>query len=422
MGISSISSRDVYANNPNYLLLDERLVADLNSIKRTYRDVSSLFVKVLRVALAVLLTLATLGFALCFLKGRLIWMNALDPFKNRIFFESILQRKKDEILNDNPDWVTTVSGWKDISLTDQIWVLQLCELRKLKVKLSSLDSILDSTITIVDHTKIHQVLDLKKDIEIDLASVKELSFFNMGLEKCPDVLCLFPNLQALDLSCNNLKMPPNLSGNQFLENLNLSENKLICAPDIRNNPLLEVLELIDNQLTIPPDVKSNPNLRFLILNENLLTLPPDVSRNPRLQSLDIECNKLTMAPDVSNNPELTELCLSRTSLTKAPNVSQNPALETLYIRHNPITSPPDVSHNPVLKELNLLENQLQVAPDVSRNPQLEVLILSKNKLTILPDISNNPKLKNLHLSGNAFDQQGLVNFKKSCNPKTYILI
>lgn len=202
--------QNIYENNPHYSLVDVKPVTGQDIQKLIYRDRHCIIWKVAQVALAALVTLVTLSISLFFLKGRQLWTNALDRFKDHIFLENIippaiqgtttpanpLQLKKDEILNDNPDWKITVDGWENISLVDQVWVLQVFELRKIGIHIPSLDSIMSLVITpIVDAVNIGKVLSQRKDIEIVLAEIKSLDLSLVDLEKYPDAISLLPNLK-----------------------------------------------------------------------------------------------------------------------------------------------------------------------------------------------------------------------------------
>lgn len=342
-------------------------------------------------ALAILVTIATLAISLCFLKGRQLWTNALGRFKDSVVFGKIvtkpsseqevesvvpptsiakapivfqqpptspsitnpskidqtqitspsttsialplpasppsknppkpdlaLQLKKEEILNDNPTWIPIVNTWKNISLEDQIWILQLFELRKLGVVLNSLNNDLPpsfNTGNIIDDSNICIVLSNRKKIEMDLNTIIDLDVSKKALKKCPDAIRLLPRLK----------------------NLTLSSNLLITPPDLSNNPALISLKLDYNQLTEPPDVSKNSALERIFLFHNQLTRPPDVTKNPALTSLNIANNLLTKSPDVSHNPALVCFILRGNKLTELPDISKNPELHTFHITPNPLT-------------------------------------------------------------------------------------
>lgn len=438
----NVNIQNIYENNPHYRLIDVQLVTG-NEIqqKLTYRDAHCIIWRVAQVALAALVTLVTFCISLCFLKGRQLWTNALNRFRDHIVFEKVistfaippetnqtnglkteavkypltpvhttltnsvqnafnsqpvpispvmpvvnqannsalLQLKKDEILSDNPDWKTTVNDWEGISLSDQVWILQVFELRKLEVKLILLDSImLSNNGSIVDNSNISKMLEQRKDIEACLAVVDELLLSSKGLKKCPDAICLLPNLKIL----------------------NLIDNKLTTPPDVSKNPALIYLGLSLNQLTIPPNVSNNLALSHLVISYNQLTTSPDVSKNLALETLDISGNKLAMAPDVSKNSALKNFAVSENKLTEPPDVSKNLILKELFLYENLIPISPDISKNLVLTVFNIEKNLLTIAPDISENKNLHDLFLKNNKLTEAPDISNNKYLRKLDLTDN----------------------
>lgn len=372
-----ICSKNIYTESPNYILVDVKPIGE-DFQKLTYRDSHCIIWKVAQIALAVFLTLATLCISLCFLKGRQLLTNALGRFKDHIVFEKIvpstssktdtmpidqtettplqiafapptiqtnndaeLQLKIAEILDDNPDWKITVGEWKDISLADQAWVLQLFELRKLGVRLPPLDSIVPSVnkLGIVDTHNIGIVISKKTEIETSLAQVFELSCVGQNLKKCPDAIGLLLNLKRIDLSVNQLLIPPDVSKNIALKELLLNGNKLTTPPDVTRNTALTILDVMNNFLTTSPDVSYNLALESLYLGGNsCLETPSNVSKNPALTSIAFQSCNLIAAPDVSKNINLNILQLDNNKLTSPPNISNNTKLRFLFLRSNPLSA------------------------------------------------------------------------------------
>lgn len=363
------STDNPYANNPNFKLvllqtafLDARPVVQL-----TYKDAKCLFVKIANVVVAIFLTLATLGIILFFLKGRILWKTALDAFKDYTVFripiamqsprqslqnyaltstipqpavssviatshipqvqsDAKLLELKETILTDNPGWRKLVNDWVGISLSDEIWLLQVFELRLLGIEFPLIDSFIQSgdknTIAQVEH--VPNLLDVKNEIEKNiLEKVTTLDFSKKRLAKCPEAISLLPNLKILNLSENLLNEPPNLQG----------------------NPKLEILDLSYNKLTAAPDFSKNTNLTCLILNSNKLEFAPDLTPLTKLTKLNLSKSSFMELPDLSKNPNLIELDLSYTFIEKCPDLTLCPHLEVLKINNSGITSRPDISKN-----------------------------------------------------------------------------
>lgn len=257
----------------------------------------------------------------------------------------------------------------------------------------------------------------------------------------------FPELQLLDLTCNNIHNTMNMECNKKLRILYLQGNRL---PSLTlDNPDLQSLYLNVNELS-SLDVSKCPELRILYCGKNLLT-SLDVSglahltelmcpSNPELSSLTVgdkpemtylscvscKLGNLTIgdAPEleklycygnvltslnITNSPKMTLLscytnllesldfsgCKGLTNLFCSYNplgsidVSQLSDLEVLYCCGNTLKSI-DISNNPKLLYFRCFDNDLE-SLDVSHNPELTEIVFGSNPMTSL-DVSNNPKL------------------------------
>lgn len=425
--ISIDVSQNKYANDANYCVAGQEIVT-LNGRqvqKITYhKDNLCLLGKISQLVFTIIATIATLGVLLCFSAGRQLWADSINNFKRPVVYQNIpdeipgpnqankeasLQLKKDEILTSNPQWRAVVETWEGVSLVDQVWVLQLFELRKLEIKLDPLDDIMGavaSTTTLADKDNVGKILIQKSEIDTALSRITELCYQGKPLSKCPDAIALLPNLQELVLSDNKLTTPPDVSKNLCLKRLSLRGNELTTPPDTSKNLELADLDISLNKLTTLPNTDHNLNLIKLYLEGMLLTTPPNVNKNSQLEILNLNNNRLTTPPDVSMNNKLKELALNRNRLTTAPDVRKNPQLKCLSLCENVLTVPPDVSHNALLDSLQLSFAGLTTPPDVSKNPDLNILNLESNQLETLPDVNNNPKLRLLVVTNNPLNAIG----------------
>lgn len=84
------SAQNIYENNRTFRLIREVevLLEGRTVHKLTYRETTSLVWKIAQVAIAVLMTLMTLGMAMCVFKG-VIWKEALAQFKDRIVYQKV---------------------------------------------------------------------------------------------------------------------------------------------------------------------------------------------------------------------------------------------------------------------------------------------------------------------------------------------
>lgn len=251
-----------------------------------------------------------------------------------------LKLEKENILKENPLWVPIVNEWKEISISDQVWLLQLFELRKFHIPIEELDKNMQSDESILPTKDLSKILMIRKEIEENLSSIKMFSSigkYGTKISYIPSAISLLKNLEQLWVPCNEISSAPDLSKNVKLNQVNLAENKL----------------------TSPPDLSQNINITWLTIANNALSNPPVLDNNKELKCLWLEFNKLTIAPDVSKNPKL----------------------EILALNHNQITTPPDVTRNPLLTFLNLGSNKLTDMPDISKNRDLELLEMSLNPLS-----------------------------------------
>lgn len=283
-------------------------------------------------------------------------------------YDTALKQQKENILQVFPQLRNIVKNW-DISLEDQVLLLQLMELGSLGVSLPLLDQI-GSYFEKDSSEFIYPFVKVKNLIALDLSEVISLDVTGTN-SRCPDSIGLLVNLEELYIADNE---------------------KMTAPPNLRNNIKLKRLDIENNKFTTPPDLSQNVNLEILQFWENPLSAPPDVSHNLKL----------------------TTLALAKTNLERLPDVRQNKKLETLVLSDNKLTSSPDISSNENLKELLISKNCLKEAPDVSHNPKLIRLEASDNLLTVPPDIRNNEKLEQLDLLDNQFSDQAKIDYKLWC--------
>lgn len=252
-----------------------------------------------------------------------------------------------EIMADHPTWKSEVESWKEVSIDDKIWLLQIRELSLFGVKIPDVDFLPN----LLKPEK-------KEEVTKALAEVVRLDLATKSLQKCTQAIGLLGNLKVLLLANNRLTTPPNVSRNPNLETLSLTNNLLTTPPDVSYNPKLTSLQIVKNQLTVPPDVTKNVKLEQLVLGGNKLTTPPDVSKNIYLNDFNLSDNQLTTCPDVSQNINLIYFYLENNQIVVPPDVSKNVNLKQLSLIKNRINSPPDVSKNILLTYLGLAQNPL----------------------------------------------------------------
>lgn len=310
-----------------------------------------------------------------------------------------LKLKKEIILNDNPQWASDVHSWGDLSLVNQVWVLQLFELRTIGIEFGAISKFQKSLPLNGD---LPEIFKLKGDIDQQLRSIQEVVYTGKDLRKCPSsAIELLVNLKHLDLSGNLLKSPPDVKKNPNLEILNLGNNTLTHSPDVSNNPKLKFLALSGN-LKEAPDVTKNPDLETLKLRNNHIKFPPDLSKNPKLKEVDCTNNLLTEAPDVSKNPELQTLILAVNQITQGPDLTVNLKLENVDLSFNKLAALPNISPNSKIQSFSANSNlNLRLPSTWGNYIDVKMLSLSSCGLREFPNFIQFTKPIKLDLDKNS---------------------
>ncbi|XP_023837379.2 leucine-rich repeat-containing protein 58 [Salvelinus sp. IW2-2015] len=193
---------------------------------------------------------------------------------------------------------------------------------------------------------------------------KQLYLSFNRLPSLPGSVCMFSNLEFLDISNNGLSV--------ICEGITwLTKLRTLIA---KNNRL--------DEFSLPKEFGSLP-LEVLNLSGNRFEeIPAQFLKLQRLQSLSLGGNRLQSIPAEIEN------------LT---------SLEMLYLGGNLITSiPPELANLPYLSYLVLCDNRIQgVPPQLTRLHSLRSLSLHNNLLTYLPrEILSLVRLQELSLRGN----------------------
>ncbi|KAG5282985.1 hypothetical protein AALO_G00036980 [Alosa alosa] len=194
--------------------------------------------------------------------------------------------------------------------------------------------------------------------------IKQLYICYNRLTVLPDSICLFENLEFLDISCNALTV--------ICDNITrLTKLRTLIA---KNNRL--------DEFSLPKEFGS---LQLEVLNfsgNRFVEMPTQFLQLQRLQSLSLGGNRLKTIPAEIEN------------LT---------SLELLYLGGNLISSiPVELANLPYLSYLVLCDNRIQsVPPQLNRLHSLRSLSLHNNLLTYLPrEILSLVQLHELSLRGN----------------------
>ncbi|XP_034042497.1 leucine-rich repeat-containing protein 58-like [Thalassophryne amazonica] len=193
---------------------------------------------------------------------------------------------------------------------------------------------------------------------------RQLYLNHNRLSSLSSSVCLFSNLEFLDISNNGLSV--------------------ICE-DVTRLTRLRTLVARNNRLDEFSLPKEFGSLQLEVLNfsgNRFEEIPLQCTKLPRLQSLSLGGNRLRSIPAEIEN------------LT---------SLELLYLGGNLISAiPPELANLPYLTYLVLCDNQIQsVPPQLTRLHSLRSLSLHNNLLTYLPrEILSLVHLQELSLRGN----------------------
>ena len=233
--------------------------------------------------------------------------------------------------------------------------------------------------------------------EVRRSGAKELHLRNcrsgsLKLTQIPESLSTLSQLQALDVSDNDLSTLPNSLANlRELRSLKLSYNQLTTLPQsLTQLPHLETLDLSHNQMARLPDfIGDFGELQSLdVAGNQLAQLPESLSRLRRLRSLDLSSNQFDRLPDwLGQLAHLHSLKLTSLQLTTVPDwLLQLNQLQILNLGYNRLSTIPDMRSLAALRDLNLRSNPLKVVPSTLQPlGKLEALYLHKCGISILPE-------------------------------------
>lgn len=315
---------------------------------------------------------------------------------------------KKRMLAAHPSWEKMVNTWQGVCVIEQVFILELFELRELGIKLDPFEMVLKYAAG--NDAEIPSLIN-RPLIENALSKVTKLEVKNVPLKSQPEALGLLKNLKELIFENNGMETLY-LNSIVNLKTLRVSKNALVEPPYVGDLKNLEVLCLPNNKLKEAPHLGDNVHLKILDLSDNELTEAPNLTSNRELRDFSIANNKLTELPYLGYNGNLNVLYCPHNQLFSLPNLSQNVQLRHLLVHRNQITALPDLDQNIRLERLEASNNKLTVTPDLKKNPELQAVLLNANQLTNAPDVSANPKLQSLRLENNPLTKEAKKALKK----------
>ncbi|GAB3768368.1 hypothetical protein GCM10028818_02640 [Spirosoma horti] len=264
-------------------------------------------------------------------------------------------------------------------------------------------------------------------------TVKKVLFANLELEKVPEVIYRFGNVEEISLGNNYLtSLPAQLTALPKLTRLDLMSNRLReDSVFFTRNTVVRAINLQKNNLTqIPAAVQENRHLESLWLGNNdlkelnikaisrlrklndlnlynvgLTQLPKTIGRLKHVKVLDLYYNNLSTLPrQIGRMKRLEQLAIAHNKVqTLPPSLGKLRRLTVLFAHHNRISQLPDkLQRLRTLHVLDLGYNSISVAPAVLKSfSTLEELSLNNNELREFPSMLTSLKtLKKVYLSSN----------------------
>lgn len=187
-----------------------------------------------------------------------------------------------------------------------------------------------------------------------------------------DAFSIFPALEELDVSHNEVTNLQGLAGLPRLRRLQASHNRpLTTAAALQGAPALEELFLDACGLTEASAVPDLPTLRQLGLSRNPLRslegLPPLVA----LENLAVaECG-LSDLRGLGTRPALRSLAAAQNELTTLAGIEGATGLERLFADRNELTDASALAGLSSLRRVHLAHNQLATRPPLPEGAELE---------------------------------------------------
>lgn len=200
---------------------------------------------------------------------------------------------------------------------------------------------------------------------------KSARFSASGLTDFPEQLFLFPNLEEIDVSRNNIAaLPLRLKEFKNLKELHVNKNKLVSlGSEITSCTLLEVIQIQNNPLeNISTGLGSMKSLKEITIGEisSKCRIPAELWNLTGLRKLKITNANLTEIPvSIAQFKQLDALCLSNNAISDIP--------EELYSLKN-------------ITYINLGYNKIHsLSPAIKEMENLDYLGIYYNPLATFPE-------------------------------------
>lgn len=232
---------------------------------------------------------------------------ALSP--QQLAHVNFLESVKQEMLKTFPRWVPIVEKWDNVSIEDQVWLLELFSFRTMCVTSSAMENIFQSlSLTvgsqeIISDALVPAVLKAKNLIEQDFAQMDYIQARATEFFRMPAILTGCRELKRLELRVNSkvLKCELDLSIFPKLKQFVFLNSKFYRLPIFHENTGITHVEFTACEVeeVIVPSLKKLVNLQrfeFSSCGENDQCFDFDFSANKRLHDIRMPWAKLRTLP------------------------------------------------------------------------------------------------------------------------------
>lgn len=238
------------------------------------------------------------------------------------------------------------------------------------------------------------------------SKVTKLSIIDIGINKMPDFVRYFKNLEYLYIEDSAFEDGTLIKYLTNLKSLNIRNTKIQNLSFIEYLSSLEELTLFKNCLKVlPKNLSKIKTLQNLYIEENIKIFPEEFSSHPNLKSFFLKSNSLVKLPsNFGNFPSLTALMFFCKLETFPNTIHKMQKLEFLDLYNNNIVElPQEICLLKNLKFLHIRKNNLKfLLKSIIKIKKLKVIDIRDNQLIDYYQFINTNK--KVYLSGNKFDE------------------
>ena len=208
---------------------------------------------------------------------------------------------------------------------------------------------------------------------------------------------IISDIEAFDLSNNNISDLNGLENFDNLKDLNISKNT-----GIESIESLKYCTLIENLNASETSIGDNISAIEYMLGLKILRL-----NSIGLTKIDCINNLIRKEKEESEETSITDLDLSANALTNITGIEQINSLESLSVTRNNLNNIPNINSLDKLERLTMYSNKITKIPKLSNSGSLKYIYLSDNKIDNISELKNINTLTELDLNNNLIDNDDI---------------